>query len=167
MKLYIKQKAFSWRDRFAIKDVNGNDRFFAQGELFSWGRKLHVYDARGNEVAFLRQKLMTFLEQKYFIELAGLPMDPPLALVKEFRLKRRCYRLEGLPWRMEGDFWAHEYTLFAENGAMMRISKHWFTWDDSYQLDIADPRQELLCLCVALAVDCMNADAAAAAAASS
>ena len=34
---------------------------------------------------------------------------------------------------------------------------------DSYELDIADPRNELLCLCVALAVDCALAmqDAAA------
>ncbi|MCL1808016.1 MAG: hypothetical protein FWG31_09995 [Oscillospiraceae bacterium] len=29
-----------------------------------------------------------------------------------------------------------------------------FSWGDSYELDIADPQNELLCLCVALAVDC-------------
>ncbi|MCL1951489.1 MAG: LURP-one-related family protein [Oscillospiraceae bacterium] len=167
MQLYIKQKVFSWRDRFAVKDAAGNDRWYAQGELFSWGRKLHVYDARGNEAAFLRQKLWSFLEQKYFIELAGRPADPPIALVKEFRFVKRRYHLEGLPWRMDGDFWAHEYSLYEGDRELMHISKEWFVWGDSYRLDIADPRQELLCLCVALAVDCMNADAAAAAAATS
>jgi len=167
MNLYIKQKAFSWRDRFTVKDAAGNDRWFAQGELFTWGRKLHVYDARGNEVAFLHRKLWTFLEQKYFIELAGRNTNPPLALVQEFRLFKRSYYLEGLPWRMEGDFWAHEYTLCEGGSVVMHISKEWFTWGDSYLLDIADPRDELLCLCVALAVDCMNADAAESAAAAS
>ena len=163
MYLYIKQKAFSWRDRFAVKDAQGADRWYAQGELFSWGRKLHVYDARGNEAAFLRQRMWTFFQQKYFIELTGRA-GPPLELVREFGLKRRYY-LEGLPWRMTGDFWAHEYTLYEGSSVVMHISKEWFTWGDSYRLDIADPRNELLCLCVALAVDCMNADAAEAAAA--
>ena len=166
MQLYIRQKAFSWRDRFTVKDAQGNDRWFAQGELFTWGRKLHVYDARGNEAAFIHKKLWTFFEQKYFIELAGRPMDPPLALVKELRFFKRSYYLEGLPCRMDGDFWAHEYSMYIENGGeVMRISKEWFTWGDSYCIEIANPVNELLCLCVTLAVDCMNADEAAAASA--
>ena len=37
MKLYIKQKVFSWADRFTVKDSSGNDRYFVEGELFSWG----------------------------------------------------------------------------------------------------------------------------------
>jgi uncharacterized protein YxjI len=44
MKLYIKQKVFSWADRFTVKDENGADRYFVEGEMFSWGKKLHVYD---------------------------------------------------------------------------------------------------------------------------
>ena len=48
----------------------------------------------------------------------------------------------------------------------MRLSKKWFSWGDSYELDIADQRNELLCLCVALAVDCALAMQNAAAAGS-
>ena len=160
MKLYIKQKLFSWRDRFAVKDEAGSDRWFAQGELFSWGRKLHVYDAGGGEAALIQRKLWSFLP-KYTIEAGG----GSYLLVKEFTfLKQRLY-LEGLPWRMEGDFWAHEYALLEGERTVMRMAKHWFTWGDSYELDIPRREEELLCLCVALAVDCMQADAAAAAAA--
>ena len=162
MELYIKQKAFSWRDRFAVKDAAGNDRWYAEGEIFTWGRKLHVYDAAGNEVAFLHQKLWTFLESRYFIELGG----QTYTLVKEFALFKNRFHLEGLPWTMKGDFWAHEYSLMQGDSELMTLSKEWFTWGDSYCLRIADPATELLCLCIALAVDCMNADAAAAAAAS-
>jgi uncharacterized protein YxjI len=35
----------------------------------------------------------------------------------------------------------------------MRLSKKWFTWGDSYELDIVNPQDELLCLCVTLSVD--------------
>jgi len=31
MKLYLKQKVFSWRDRFCVKDEQGNDRFVVVG----------------------------------------------------------------------------------------------------------------------------------------
>ena len=44
MKLYIKQKVFSWGDKFTVKDVNGEDRYFVEGEIFSWGKKLHGDD---------------------------------------------------------------------------------------------------------------------------
>ena len=155
MKLYIKQQVFSWRDRFAVKDEGETDRWFAQGEIFSWGRKLHIYDAFGQEAAFVRQKLMTFLP-RYFIELGGAEY----AVKKEFTLLHPRFSIEGVPWEMSGDAWAHEYELYDSVGPIMRMSKHWFTWGDSYELDIPNPAHELLCLSIALTVDCMRADAA-------
>jgi uncharacterized protein YxjI len=163
MKLYIKQKVFTWRDRFNIKDEEGLDRYSVAGEIFTWGRKLHVYDAAGNEVAFIRAKVLTFLEQKYFIELGG----QTFTLIKEFTFFKPKFRLEGVPWRMEGQFLEHEYSLFSDSQTVMSISQKWFTWGDSYELDIAEPQNELLCLCIVLAVDGMKQDSASAAAASS
>ena len=80
--------------------------------------------------------------------------------MQEFSFFKRHYHLEDLPWRMLGDFWSHEYSLSDHAGrTVMSLSKAWFTWGDSYRLDIPNPHNELLCLCIALAVDCMNADA--------
>lgn len=39
MELYMKQKVFSWGDKFTIYDENGNDRYYVQGAAFSWGRR--------------------------------------------------------------------------------------------------------------------------------
>jgi len=152
MKLYIKQKVFSWRDKFVIKDENDHDKYSAEGEIITWGRKLHIYNARGNEVAYIRQKLFTFMP-RYDIEVNG----QTYTLVREFSFLHPKLRLEGLPWTMEGNFMAHDYQLKDNNDIVMIISKHWFTWGDSYELDIINPRNELLCLCIALAIDCMNA----------
>ena len=60
-KLYMKQKIFSWKDRFTIKDQNDSDRYTVEGELISIGKKLHVYDMNNNEVAFVQQKVLTLL----------------------------------------------------------------------------------------------------------
>lgn len=162
MKLFMKQKVFSWRDRFFVKDENGNDRYYVEGEFFSWGKKLHVYDAGGTEVAFIREKVWSF-HPRYYIDINGREV---CAIVKKFTFLRPSYYLEGLPWTMSGDFWAHDYFLTDNDRQIMSLSKKWFTWGDSYQLDIADPRNELLCLCIALAVDCVLAAESAAASAS-
>jgi len=49
--------------------------------------------------------------------------------------------------------------IYDGQNEIMRISKKWFTWGDSYELDIFDPQNEILCLCVALAIDCAMAQA--------
>ena len=151
MRLYMKQKVFSWRDRFTVKDETGADRYAAQGEVFSWGKRLRVYDASGMQVAFIKEKVLSWLP-RFYVEIGGQTV---CVIVKELTFLRQRYRLEGMPWRLDGDFWAHEYALTGLDGTpVMRLSKKWFTWGDSYEMLIANPRDELLCLCVALAVDC-------------
>ncbi len=150
MKLYIKQQVFSWADRFFIKDENGSDRFYAEGEIFSWGKKLHIYDLTGNEVAFIGQKLMSFMP-RYSIEINGQVI---CEVNQKFTFFKQEFAFEGVPWRVEGDFWAHEYILHDGYNTIMELSKHWFTWGDSYELSIYQPQNELLCLCIALSIDC-------------
>ena len=150
VRLYLKQMVFSWSDRFFVKDEHGNDLYAIQGEIFSWGKKLHVYDRYNSEVAFIRQKLMSWLP-RFFVEIDGRVI---CEIVKEFSFIRQKYRLEGLPWHLQGDIWAHEYALTENGRQIMYMSKKWFTWGDSYELDIANPNDELMCLCIALAVDC-------------
>ena len=153
MKLYLKQRVFTWRDRFIVKDENENDRYAIEGEMFTWGKKLHVWDIQGREVAFIRQKVFSWMP-RYVLEIDGRVV---CEIVREFTILKQSYRLEGLAWRLEGDFFAHEYSMHDNNQSIMRMSKKWFTWGDSYELDIANPNDELLCLCVALAVDCAMA----------
>ena len=92
MKLYIRQKVFSWVDRFTIKDESGNDKYFVEGEFFSWGKKLHVSDPDGNEVAFIQQKVFSLLP-KFFVFVNG---NQIAEIVKEFTFLRPKYSIEGL-----------------------------------------------------------------------
>ena len=149
MKLYMKQKVFSWSEKFTVRDEQEQDRYYVEGELFTLARKLHVFDHAQNEVAFIRQKLFSFL-QRFFVEIDGQEV---CQIVKRLTLARPKYDLEGIGWHVEGDFWAHEYAVFDGTREVMRLSKHWFTWGDSYVLDIADPRDERICLGIALAID--------------
>lgn len=153
MKLYIKQKVFSWHDQFTVKDVSGVDRYFVEGELFSWGKKLHVIDVFGNEVAFIQQKLWSFLP-KYDVFIGGTHIAE---IKKEFTFLKPCYTIEGLNWVIEGDFLGHHYAITQYGRAVVSIQKEWFTWGDSYALDITSPQDEIYALAVVLAIDCVVA----------
>ena len=151
MKLYIKQKVFTWGDKFTVKDINGNDRYYVEGEVFSWGKKLHVYDMNGNEAAFIQQKVFSFLP-RYFVYVGD---EQVAEIVKEFSFLFPRYSIEGLGWDIEGHFMAHDYEIKKAGRSIVTISKEWMTWGDSYELDIADPADEIVALAVVLTIDCV------------
>lgn len=153
MKLYIKQKVFSWGDKFRIYDENGNDVYSVQGEVFTFGKKLHLYNPDGGELAFIHQKLWSFLP-KYFISRNG---DDVAQVNKKFTFVRQEYTVEGLGWTVSGDFWAHRYEIHGAGWVIASVSKRWFTWGDTYEIDIADGADEIMALCVVLIIDAVIA----------
>lgn len=153
MKLYIKQKVFTWGDKFTVKDINGNDRYYVEGEVFSWGKKLHVYDMNGNEAAFIQQKVFSFLP-RYFVYVGD---EQVAEIVKEFSFLFPRYSIEGLGWDIEGRFMAHDYEITQNGRPIVTISKEWMTWGDSYELDIADSKDEIVALAVVLTIDAVMA----------
>jgi len=150
MKLYIKQKVFSWGDKFSVADASGQPRYHVEGEIFSWGKKLHVYDVQGNERIYIRQKVMSW-RPRFYVYVDGREVAE---VVKEFSFFTPVYSVNGLGWDIEGDFWAHEYMVTEHGRPVVAISKQWFTWGDSYVLDILHPSEELPALAVVLAIDC-------------
>ena len=158
MKLYIKEKVFTWGDQFTVKDERGNDKYVVEGEVFSWGKKLHVYDMIGREVAFIKQEVWSFLPRYYVF--CG---DRQVAEIKkEFTFFFPKYRIDGLGWEIDGSFMAHEYEITQSGRTIVSISKEWMTWGDSYELNITNPSDEIVALVVVLTIDCVMEAATAA-----
>ena len=152
MKLYIKEKVFSWGDKFYVKDALGNDRYVVEGEVFTLGKKLHVYDMLGREAAFIKQELMTFLP-RFTVWSGG---EEIAQVKKEFSFLVPRYSIEGLGWVIEGSFWEHDYRITQNGSPIVTITKEWMTWGDSYELDIAPGADEILALAVVLTIDCVR-----------
>lgn len=151
MKLYMKEKVFSWGDRFTVKDENGWDKYFVQGEVFSLGKKLHILNIHDEEVAFIQQRLLTLMPW-FTVSMGGREVAQ---IRKEFTLFFQRYVIDGLGWEVDGSILAHEYEIRKNGRTIVRISKEWLTWGDSYMLDIADPADELIALAVVLTIDCV------------
>lgn len=151
MNLYIQQKVFSWTDKFYVKDENGNDKYYVEGEFFSWGKKLHVYDMQQREVAFIKQEVFSLMPRFYVIV-----NDVEVAeIVKEFTFFFPKYRIDGLGWQIDGDFFDHDYEITKSGLPIVKISKEWFTWGDCYQLYVSEQADEVIALAVVLAIDCV------------
>ena len=154
MKLYMKQQAFSLRNRFTIRDEKDRDVLTVEGELFTWGAKLHVYDLNGREIAFIRQQVPSF-RPRYYIEINGREIG---CVVRRFALIGTRFDIDGLDWAAEGEFGSHDFIVTDNDKTIMTVRKAWFTWGDSYELDIAARDVSLAAICVMLAIDMAVAD---------
>lgn len=149
MKLYIKQKVFSWGDKFTVKNAAGVDRYFVEGEVFSFGKKLHVYDRSRRETAFIQQKLLTWMP-RYSVFIDGREVAQ---VVRKFSFLIPKYAIEGPGWDVEGDCFAHDYQIRKAGRTIAAIRKAWMSWGDSYELDIFDPADEIMALAAVLTID--------------
>lgn len=156
MRLIIKQRVFSWTDRFRVWDEDDRDRYYVEGEFFSFGKKLHITAADGREVALVQQRVFSFLP-RFFVWVDDVQVAE---IVKEFTFFHPRYTIDGLGWDVEGDLLAHDYSISQEGREIVTIHKEWLTWGDCYVLDIADSKDTVTALAVVLAIDCVSAAAA-------
>ncbi len=153
-KLYIKQHIFTWGDKFAIYDAQGNERYYVQGEVLTLGKKLHLYDLQGQELAYIEQQLFTFLP-RYTVYRSSLEL---CTVVKEFTFFHNKYTVEGLGWEVEGDFLDHDYEISADGRPIAAVAKEWFTLGDAYEISLAPDVDEVDALSVVLVIDaCIDA----------
>lgn len=148
MKLLFKQRAFTWFDSYDIFDEAGNTVYTVQGRL-AWGHKLEISDAAGNYLGQVRQEVLTF-RPRFSLFIGGNCVGQ---LRKEFALFKPVFTLDCNGWEIEGNFWEWDYRVTEGSRIVMTVSKELFHWTDTYQMDIADPRDALLCLMIVLAID--------------
>ena len=151
MKLFMKQKIFSFRDRFSIYNEQEQPVFYVEGELFSLGKKLHVYDMDNQEVAFIQQKVVSFLP-KFYVYVDGQEVAE---IVREFTFFKPRYRIEGLHWKIDGDVFEHDYEILQDGHPIVTIHKRWWSFSDAYELNIQEERATVHALAVVLAIDCV------------
>ena len=153
MRYVLKQKFWSFGDDFTIRDAGGQDVFFVDGRAFSWGDKLSFQDMQRNELAFIRQKLLSW-GPTYEIEREGRQV----AVVKKklFTLLR-CRFTVDVPGpddlEARGSFLDHEYAFERHGQVVAQVSKKWFSWTDTYGVDINAGEDPVVILASTVVID--------------
>ena len=149
MKLLFKQRLFSWFDSYDIYDESGRAVFTVEGKP-SWGHKRHILNAQGGHIGTVKQVVLTFLP-KFELYVGEQYVG---SIHKEFTFFKPRFQVDCNGWQVEGDLWGWDYRIRDGYGrTVAAVSKELFNWTDTYSLDVADSRDALLVLMVALAID--------------
>ena len=132
MKLYLKQKIFSWRTRFTITDEFDEVHYHVQGEIISIGRNLHIMDHNMVEVAEVREKLISIID-RYRIIIQG--NDFGVVKHKISFLKPK-YEFTGLGWEIKGSVLQRDYTIKKGEQLIASMHKKLMSWGDSYEIAV-------------------------------
>jgi len=158
MRYRMREKIFSLGDDFVIQDAKGNDRFYVDGRAFSIGDKLSFQDMNGNELAFIREKLLSW-GPSYVIEWPGGAATVKKHLFTFFR----CAFTVDVPGpddlEATGSLLDHEYEFQRHGKTVATVSKKWFSFTDSYGVDIKEGENDVLILASAVVIDlCCHGD---------
>ena len=153
MRYLMKQKLFCWGDDFSIKNEAGEDVFFVDGRAFSFGDKLSFQDMQKNELAFIRQKHLTW-GPTYEITRNG---ELAAVVKKHLFTFLRCKFTVDVPGpddlEAQGSFLDMEYTFTRADQVVAEVSKRWFTFTDTYGVDIQEGEDDVLILASTVVID--------------
>lgn len=153
MRYVMRQKFFSFGDSFSIQNEFGTDLYYVRGKVFSFGDQLSFQDINGNELAFIRQKLLSWSPTYEIYHGEQLYASLKKELFTFFACKFDIELSNGGCIEVEGNFFDYEYT-FRHNGQIIAtVSKEWFSWTDTYGIDVADGEEDVFILACAVAID--------------
>ncbi|EXJ23803.1 hypothetical protein ADIAL_0595 [Alkalibacterium sp. AK22] len=151
MQLFIKQQVLSLKDRFDVKDADGNDRYYVEGEWLSFAKKLRVYDQYNQEILYIEQKLWNFLPE-FDLRVDGQTVA---TVKKELTFFSNNYAILGKDWQIEGSITAHDYVIKHQGRVIADINKKWLSWGDSYEINIYDEEDLTVLLGIVIVIDCV------------
>lgn len=152
----MRERILSWGDDFTIKYADGRDAYYVDGKVFSFGDKLSFQDMSGRELAVVDQKLLSFGPQYEIIRNGRTVATVKKHLFTFFRHKFTVDVPGPDDLEAAGDFLDHEYTFQRHGREVARVSKRWFSWSDTYGIDIDEGEDDVLILAGAVVIDLVS-----------
>lgn len=153
MRYVMKQKLFSFGDDFTIRDEDGRDVFFVDGKVFVIGQQLAFQDMQKRELAYIRKKLLSW-GPTYEIYRSG---ELAAVVKKKLFTLFRCAFTVDVPGPddlvAEGSFTEHEYSFARAGRTVATVSKRWFSWTDTYGVEIGGGEDDVLLLASTVVID--------------
>ncbi|MGF3073006.1 LURP-one-related/scramblase family protein [Facklamia sp. P13069] len=152
MKLYMKQKMWSFKQDFDIYDQNKSPIYRVDSKLISIGRKTKILDVQSGKILCeVNQKVLSLLptvdviqEGKFFCRIH-----------KKFTFFKPQYVVKGVDWVVDGSIFQHDYMIKdSKRQPIARIKKKILSWSDTFEMDIlAESVDTVLVLATILAID--------------
>lgn len=148
-KLYIKQKVFSLNEKFSVKDDEENEVYFVEGSFMKIPKSFIITDDKSSEIATITKKTFSFLPT-FFVDVID---QETMTIKKLFSFLRARYEIEGAGIEVQGNWWDMNFEVYKNRDLIGTVSKKWFTWGDSYELEISEVEMEPLLVALVVAID--------------
>ena len=160
MRYQMKQKLLSLGQDFTIEDEEGNAAYKVDGRAISFGAKYSFQDAAGEELAFISQKVLS-LKKRYQI---FREEEMVAEVIRDFSWRallgsgqhsdRLTIDVPGPDdYSVQGSFFRCEYRFTRGGQQVAQVSRNFFSFSDSYGIDISEGEDEVLILASAVVID--------------
>ncbi|KHL92973.1 hypothetical protein QW71_26345 [Paenibacillus sp. IHB B 3415] len=156
--LFIKQKVFSLREKFTVKNQQEQDVYYVEGSFMRIPKTFSIMNTADEEVALITKKVFSFLP-KFFVEVDGREV---LTIKKEFSFLKARYTIDSADIEVHGNWWDMDFQVIQRGAVIGEVNKKWFTWGDSYSVQVFKEEMESIIIAIVVAIDCVKADDAAA-----
>lgn len=152
----MKQRLFTIRDRFWIKDQNGRNAFSVTSKLIRVRDTLVFADARGQELYQVQQKLLRIRDTMEIETPSGqTAAKVHNALITPLRDRWQVNIPGGPDLTTQGNILNHEYKIKRGRQTIAEVSKRWFRVRDTYGVDVANGEDAALIMAITVVVDMM------------
>jgi uncharacterized protein YxjI len=155
MQFYIKERAWSLREEFIVRDRDGRAIFKVQGKFFHIGDNLSIIDlATRQEVAHIKQKIFA-LTPHYEIYRQGTHWASLHEKLLHLFGERFKIQLEdGETYHIQGNIWNWDFTVINSRGDLLaQISKRISLFVDSYGVEVAQGVDVPLIIAMAIVIE--------------
>lgn len=151
MKFYIKQKVFSFKDKFRVTDESQNLLYEIKGKVFSISNKMELLDKDGKVLFTSKRKVLRLLA-KYFI--FDSSEQEVATIERKFSLRPR-FDLSILrkEQTVDGSLFAHSFHILDNGKVVASIQKRIISWGDTYEIEVFEKENVELYLFVVIILD--------------
>jgi len=152
----MRQKMFALGQDFYIENQQGQKVFKVDGKVLRVRDTLYFRDTKGNELCKLQQKVARIKDS---MEIEG-PDGQRLAMVKKAIITpvrdRWTVKIgNGPDLDVQGNILDHEYKIEEGRTKVAEVSKKWFRVRDTYGVEVAPGKEDVLILAATVAIDMM------------
>jgi len=151
MKLYIKQKVFSIRDRYKIYDVSGNPVFDVESGHELMNPKIRLLNLSHEEIFYIKRKV-TLLMASYEIYQGETLVACVDQKLKMLRNQLNIHSAFG-EFMLIGDVFARNFEILRNDQPYGIVKKQWLSWGDSYELEVYEPEYVPYFCSLVIAID--------------
>ena len=150
---YLKQKVLTARDQYKLFDEKNQLVYEAKAKAFSFGRIIVLKPAKSKQTLFTIKRKRWKLRPTFTVH-----DDSGKQVAKT--IKRRAFMKQRVTvdtihggWQIEGNYWAHHFSLMDGNQTLAMMQKKRLSWGDTYAIDLTGSHDEAFYLALMVLID--------------